>query len=210
LNDFLIAELTANEGGAIPGRVFRDDFSAVVDADPNHPVNLALARNDVMDWAPAAPTRLYYCVADDQVPFENSVVAEAAISALNPPNFDAIDLGNFNHVGCVTPALFATINNIFEPAQGTLEPCSSILSTNGAVAMPFEVFPNPASNAFTVRRFPAKGELVMMDAQGRTVLRQLLEEGTQTIAVDGLNAGLYCLDFRTEAGRYQTKLVVQR
>lgn len=209
LNDYLISALTTNEGGAIPGRVFRDDFRAAIDADPNHPVNLALARNDVMDWAPAAPTRLYYCQADDQVPFENSVVAEAAISALNPPNFDAIDLGNFNHVGCVTPALYATITNIFEPSQGTLQPCTIILDANDPISMPFEVYPNPATNAFTVNHFPAKGELVLTDLQGRTMLRQQLEEGSQSIAVEGLNPGLYFLDFRTETGRYQTKLVIQ-
>jgi pimeloyl-ACP methyl ester carboxylesterase len=199
LNDFLIAELTANEGSAIPGRVFKDDFRAAIDADPNHPVNVALAKNDVMDWAPAAPTRLFYCIADDQVPYENSVVAEAAIQALNPPNFDAMDLGNFDHIGCVTPALYNTITNLFESIQGTVE--------NGTV--PFEVFPNPASGAFTVTNFPAKGELLLSDVQGRTLLRQPMEAGSQTVFIETLKAGIYFLDFRTEAGRYQTKLVVR-
>ncbi len=209
LNDFLIAALTTNEGSAIPGRVFKDDFRALVDADPNHPVNLALARNDVMDWAPAAPTRLFYCIGDDQVPYENSVVAEAAIAALNPPDFDAIDLGNLSHTGCVTPAVYNTVTQLFQGIRGTLQACTIISGTQASAELPFQVYPNPASDAFVVEEFPARGELVVMDAQGRTVLRQPLEEGSQTIAVDGLNAGLYCLDFRTESGRYQTKLVVQ-
>ena len=208
LNDYLISALTTNEGGAIPGRVFRDDFRAAIDADPNHPVNVALAKNDVMDWAPAAPTRLFYCIGDDQVPYENSVVAEAAIQALNPPNFDALDLGNFNHVGCVTPALYATVTTLFDAAQGTLQPCNIILGTDGTATMPFQVYPNPASDAFVIERFPAKGELVLTDAQGRRLLRQSLEAGSQTIDIDGLNAGIYFLDFRTAEGRYQSKLVV--
>ncbi|MCC6727660.1 MAG: T9SS type A sorting domain-containing protein [Saprospiraceae bacterium] len=210
LNDFLIAELTANEGAAIPGRVFRDEFKAGMDADPNHPANIALAANDVMDWAPTAPTRLFYCVADDQVPYENSLVAEAAIQALGAPNFDAIDLGNFNHVGCVTPALIATVTQIFEPNQGTLQPCTIILGTEEKADLPFRIFPNPATDAGAIDHFPGTGELLVSDVQGHVLLRKQLAEGAQSVSLDGLNAGLYFLNFSTEAGRFQSKLVVRK
>jgi hypothetical protein len=207
LNDFLVAELTAAEGAPIASRIFNDDFKAAVEADPNHPVNLALADNDVHDWAPTAPTRLYYCAGDDQVPFENSVVAEAAFMANGAANIDAVNLGNFDHVGCVTPALFNTVN-LFTPVQGTLLPCSQVSSVDER-ALSFQVYPNPAGEVFFVKNFPSNGELRVLDMQGRVQMRQPIAEGDQAIRVDGLLDGMYFLDCQTELGSFMLKLVVK-
>ncbi len=206
LNDYLISALTATEGGAIPGRVFKDDFKAAVNADPNHPVNIALAANDVMDWAPVAPTRLFYCIGDDQVPFENSIVAEEALNALGAVNLDAVNLGNLNHVGCVTPALFNTVQ-LFTSVQTTWSDCQASIAKQSHT-LPFNIYPNPASGTFSIDNFPSKGLLTMTDVQGRPVLRQTIAEGNQLVSLDGLANGLYFLDFQTGEGRFRSKVVV--
>lgn len=208
LNDYLISALTATEGAAIPGRVFKDDFKAAVNADPNHPVNLALAANDVMDWAPAAPTRLFYCNGDDQVPFENSVVAEAALLAQGAANLAAVDLGNLTHVGCVTPALFNTVQ-LFTAVQTSWEACQPSIAEQTAM-LPFDVYPNPTTGAFFIDNFPTTGRLIVTDAQGRVILRQQLAEGNQSVQLDGLAGGLYFLDFQTTEGRFRSKLMMGR
>lgn len=43
--------------------------------DPNHYFRLALQQNDLIDWVPQAPTKMYYCEADDQVYYQNAIVA---------------------------------------------------------------------------------------------------------------------------------------
>ncbi|MBK9013834.1 MAG: T9SS type A sorting domain-containing protein [Saprospiraceae bacterium] len=207
LNDFLVAELTAAEGAPIASRIFNDDFRAAVEADPNHPVNLALADNDVYDWVPTAPTRLFYCAGDDQVPFENSVVAEAGFMANGAANIDAVNLGNFDHVGCVTPAVFNTIN-LFTPIQGTLLTCPQVSSVDEQ-ALSFQVYPNPAGEVVFVKDFPSSGELRVLDMQGRVQLRQPISEGDQEIRTGGLLDGMYFLDCQTELGSFRLKLVVK-
>lgn len=207
LNDYLVAELTAAEGAPIASRIFNDDFKAAVEADPNHPVNLALADNDVHDWVPTAPTRLFYCVADDQVPFENSLVAEAAFLANGALDVSAGNLGNFNHVGCVTPALFNTVQ-LFAPIQGTLATCSQV-SAVGEQEMAFQVYPNPASDVLLIRDFPGDGILRVFDAQGRLALQQQITSGSNSISILSLQNGMFFLDFQSGSASHSQKLLIQ-
>ena len=206
LNDYLVNALTASEGAPIASRIFKDDYKAAIESDPNHPVNIALALNDTYDWAPAAPTRLYYCADDDQVPYQNSLVAEAGFMTNGAANIDAVDLGNFNHVGCVTPALFNTIN-LFTTVQGNLLPCTQISSVDEQ-QLPFEVYPNPARELFFVKNFPSNGKVRVVDLQGRVQVRQTIAAGDNQIRIDGLQSGFYFLDFQGETGSFRTKLMV--
>ena len=57
---------------------------AIVEAfatDVDDPVRRALQENDVHDWRPVAPVRLYHCEADAQIPAANAEVALAAMRA---------------------------------------------------------------------------------------------------------------------------------
>ncbi len=207
LNDYLVGALTAAEGAPIASRIFNDDFKAAIEANPSHPVNVALALNDTYNWTPVAPTRLYYCVADDQVPYQNSLVAEAGFMASGTQNIDAVNLGNFDHVSCVTPALFNTVQ-LFAGVQGTLLPCSQVSAVQEQ-GLPFEVYPNPASDVFFVKNFPSNGELRLVDLQGRVQLQQTIDAGDNAVRIDALLEGFYFLDFQGETGSFRTKLMVR-
>ncbi|MBL0096077.1 MAG: T9SS type A sorting domain-containing protein [Bacteroidetes bacterium] len=43
--------------------------------DSNHYVRQALRDNDLTDWTPVSPTKMMYCTADEQVVYQNSIVA---------------------------------------------------------------------------------------------------------------------------------------
>lgn len=60
---------------SVPGRILLPSIVAEFTADANHPFRRVLQENDVYDWAPRAPIRLYHCEADQWVPFENSRIA---------------------------------------------------------------------------------------------------------------------------------------
>lgn len=206
LNDFMVAQLTATEGAPIVSRAFNDDFIAAVEADPNHPVNLALADNDVLNWVPTVPTRFFYCTADDQVPYENSLAAETALNALGATNVDAVDVGaTLDHVGCVTPALTNTI--LLFLALQNLQACP-LTSGVEDLNLPFEIYPNPASEVVFVKNFPSDGKLELTDIQGRVQLRQSIAAGDNEIRTTGLQNGMYLIDFKSEAGMFRSKIII--
>lgn len=109
LNTKLLAQLSAG-GNTIPKRMLQDTLVASIIANPNHKFNLALADNDTYNWAPTAPTRLYYCGADEQVPPENTAIAAAAMQALGAADVQAVNLNpNYSHTTCVFPAIVSSI-----------------------------------------------------------------------------------------------------
>jgi hypothetical protein len=85
----------------------RDNLQpAVVDAalsDPDSPLRRALRDNDVYDWHPSAPVRLYYATADERVPYQNALTAAARMQALGA-TVDAVDVGPLSHGAAVIPA----------------------------------------------------------------------------------------------------------
>ncbi len=85
---------------AIPNQMLREDVFEAFQTDPNHPLRVALADNDVYDWAPSAPTRMYYCTEDEQVDYNNSLVALEAMLANGAQNVEALNGGPFDHGGC--------------------------------------------------------------------------------------------------------------
>ncbi|MCF8243644.1 MAG: T9SS type A sorting domain-containing protein [Saprospiraceae bacterium] len=208
LNDFLVAELTLSEGAPIANRVFNDDFKSAVETNPNHPANIAMADNDVLDWVPTVPTRFFYCTADDQVPYQNSLVAEAALNTAGATNVDAVDVGaTLDHVACVPPAL--TNTTLLFLALQNLQPCPQV-SRVVDVALPFDIYPNPAGEVFFVKNFPSNGQLLMTNMQGRVQLRQSIAEGDNEIGTGGLQDGLYFVDFQGETGSFRTKMMVMQ
>lgn len=110
LNIRLATLLQANNGGTIqPKNMLQPEILDAILNDPSHPVSQALARNDLLDWVPQAPTRLMYCEGDDQVGYLNSILAEETMNANGAPDLLAVNHGNLTHGGCVNPAVEATI-----------------------------------------------------------------------------------------------------
>ncbi len=76
-------------------------------ADEEHPLRVALRENDVDDWSPRAPIRLYHCRGDQDVPFE---IAEHALETLedNGADVELIEpqgAAGADHQGCFPPSL---------------------------------------------------------------------------------------------------------
>jgi Secretory lipase len=90
---------------AVPVTLLQPDFVAAFDADENHPMRVALRDNDLYDWAPETPTRLYHCTADDTVPFANSQLAFDTFTANGSSSVKLMPLSFGGHVDCAAPAL---------------------------------------------------------------------------------------------------------
>jgi hypothetical protein len=110
------AALTAGEArlgqlAALPERprsALQPALLAALAADAAHPFWRALGDNDVLDWAPRAPVRLYFGGADRDVPPANAATAEARMRAAGAANVAAVNVGAaLDHGSAALPATLA-------------------------------------------------------------------------------------------------------
>lgn len=76
---------------AVPRQMLRPDYLQQLESDPDHPLRVALRENDVFDWKPEAPVRLFHCTEDEVVPFENSEIAFQQFSENGATNIELKD-----------------------------------------------------------------------------------------------------------------------
>jgi pimeloyl-ACP methyl ester carboxylesterase len=97
---------------ALPPNALNALDPAVADAlrsgAPN-PLRAALEDNDLLDWTPKAPLRLYHCSGDQDVPPANSQVAYDRFRERGATQVQLMDPSpGEDHSGCVLPTLLAT------------------------------------------------------------------------------------------------------
>ncbi|MBX2875339.1 MAG: T9SS type A sorting domain-containing protein [Saprospiraceae bacterium] len=196
LNDRLISALIQNNGAVVPKLMLQDSIISAVLSDEMHPMNIALRDNDVFDWTPQAPTRLYYCMADDQVPFENSVEAANAIGANNAPNFDAIDVNMAaDHGECVEPAIIATA--LF---FGQFWDVSLVANREPIPSRLIPAFPNPTAGLVQLEGVTDIAAIEVYNAQGQRLSVQVLPSNTNQIDLSAYPAGTYTVKFLLPEG----------
>lgn len=206
LNTQLIALLTSNEGSSRPIRMLQPDLVQEVMTDPAHPFNVALRDNNVYAWAPAKPTRIFYCMADDQVPYRNSIVARDTMLARGAANLVATDVNSTaDHGGCVTPAL---TNTLFFFA--TYQVVGVYTASRELAVQPLDFQPNPANSYLLLKGMPTGARVRIFDLSGRQQMESLIAAEEQQLDVSGLDNGLYLLTCQFKGRIWQGKLVIQR
>jgi len=206
LNTQLISLLTTNEGESRPFRMLQPATVQAVLSDPDHPFNIALRNNDVYAWAPEAPTRIFYCTADDQVPYQNSVVALDSLLAYGAVDVAATDVNSTaDHGGCVTPALINTVLFFLGFQQ-----IGTFVSTGDLAVQPLEMQPNPANSTLTLRHLSGEGRVTVTDLGGRLRLESPVAGSDHKMNVAGLENGMYIVRYFSEGKVWQGKLAVQR
>ncbi len=193
LRNFLVDQLERDFGNTIPINMFREDFVQELRADSLHPYHIALRENDTYLWTPDVPLRMYYCGADEQVPFENSLVAEREMKARGASDVEAIELDpNANHGGCVPPAVIATIgffNTFRTTGVGT-----------GVTMESISVHPNPTNGFVDIQISNGKTiDLVLTNLLGQIILRAK-HEAQPSLNLSSLRNGIYLLHFQDVDG----------
>jgi hypothetical protein len=77
MNTMMLDSLNAKFGKTSPKLMVADSIVNNILNDSLHKINVALRDNDVFDFKSTVPTRLFYCKADDQVIYTNSLTAQA-------------------------------------------------------------------------------------------------------------------------------------
>lgn len=205
LNDMLIAQLELEFGASVTKNMFQDSVLQAVISNPNHPANVALRANDVYEWVPVAPTRLYYCQADDQVTYRNSIIADSVMTTvLGATSVDAVNVNpNADHGGCVQPAVTAAIFFFAQLQEITVG--SSEVAATPAPAL----YPNPARINFQVKNAPAGALVQLLTLDGRPVFEASVSGENQFVALPAnLESGVYIAQIIWDGGFTAEKLVV--
>jgi pimeloyl-ACP methyl ester carboxylesterase len=91
-----------------PKKMFQPAFLDSMRTNAANEFRVALAANDVYQWTPKAPTRLYHCLGDQDVPFANSQVALDYFHSHGAPQVELIDPNPaLDHGGGVMPCLLS-------------------------------------------------------------------------------------------------------
>ena len=187
LNAQLIAELSVS-GDTITKHMIQDSIIEKIVTDPLYPLNLDLEDNDRYNWAPQAPTRLFYCGGDLQVPYQNAIVADSAMNALGAPDAHAVNMGpTLDHGPCVFPSIISSVAFF----QSFLNP-SSVLDFDKNPKT-IDVMPNPAVDYLTVNWEQAASgmEYEIIDLNGSIVSKG--NSPSNNIDVHHLPEGMYAL-----------------
>ena len=164
---------------AFLSEVFTDAFTNdVLNDDPE--LLAAYADNTVLNWAPQAPTLLYYCNGDEVVPPANSLLAEMTMSDLGADSLLLEDGGNIGHGACAIPAAVRTVE--FFSSLARVFPVSL---GRPAVRPDVSLVPNPvrAGSEVSVSGLPARPlAYELYDFTGRVIQRGLTgADGTVVI-----------------------------
>jgi len=207
LNSQLISALTANEGASRPFKMLQDSVVAGVENDPNHPINLALKANDTYNnWTPQAPMRLFYCKADDQVPFMNSIVARDSLLAAGAMDFQAADVDSTaDHGDCFDPAMTNTLLFFLGFQQ-----IGTVSTDDPSDQSRLNISPNPAHDVLVLKNLPTAGQLKIIDFQGKIHISTSLQAGDASIPVQHLPGGVYLAKFSTGKVVRTERVVIQR
>lgn len=200
LHDELNALLKEEYGAVIPKFMFQDDLvQAVIENDESNRVIQVMRDNDLYEWIPEAPTRLYYCEADEQVPFENSIFTDSVMTTNGAADVTALSMGeDLDHFGCAIPA-FLDANEFFKSFQATS-------TKQTGITIDFMIFPNPVQDRL-YWKFDGKIEqIIIVDELGRTILDRN-NVNQQSLDIQNLSKGLYFIQVHTAEGVLTKKFV---
>lgn len=208
LNSLMTNTLLSTVGTVTPKNTLNDDILTALLSDPNHPLSQALADNDTYDWVPEAPTNLYYCVGDEQVTYENAILAEEVMTANGSTSVTAIrkdtDAVPLTHGGCVVPAsldalaFFGSFANI---TSGTQE---SVIDENIKVYLYDQVLTIDLSST-EIR----EANMELYDMNGRRIASDRLQLDISNYDLYDLQSGSYVVRVTTSGRLVNTTLLVK-
>lgn len=186
----LINALMQNEDSVLTKRMFQPAFLSQLN-DPESEILQLIRENDTYDWAPNAPTRLYYCAPDERVPARNSTLADSVMNQNGAVDLEAININaTANHGDCTLYALLAAIN-FFQGQMTPVSTESTIVKTPS-----FQVFPNPAQDYLHVLCNEPAVAVELFSASGQLVHRSK-KQVNEAIDISTFKQGVYYLKIKT-------------
>jgi hypothetical protein len=178
-------------------------YQEVIDymIDKTTPFWQNLLDNDNHEWAPVAPVRLYYCQADEQVSYLNSVNALNAMQLAGATDVQAMNVNPVaNHGDCGIPAIV----NAYYWFNTMRIPCSSMSSFDESEMTDIGLFPNPASEILTITGFRSGMVVRLFDAGGKPEGFRIVSAINHAyIDISHLKNGMYFIRVTDQRGVFE-------
>lgn len=203
LNDELLGLLGEEVGSATAQTMLQDGFvEDFQNGNLDNPIVAAIYDNNVYDWTPNAPTQLYYCEADEQVPFENAIFTDSIMNANGATDVTSLSMGAILGHGACAFLAFPDVSGFFKSFLFSNTDGLSIDPLND-----IRLFPNPTTDFVFWQKEYDVTTVTLLDLQGK-VLR-VIETNDPFLSLRDLPAGIYLLELQTADG-VQTKKIVKK
>ncbi len=191
---------------------FLDAFRADSLPPYSHPFRVALAQNENYDWTPQRPIRMVYCTADEQVYYQNALIAAATMTANGAADVQAfLAFPGGTHSSCFYPALFYTLNWF----NGLKTACQvfPVGTTSVDYSEMLGIYPNPTDGLLhlNLTELPTSKPLVcrIVSMSGQVLFDETLHNDLNPqLNLQGYPNGMYILQLSNEDLRVQRKISV--
>jgi hypothetical protein len=192
LHDTLNILLMNIEGIRQPKLMFQDSIIEHFINDPEFRLTKLLEDNDVFNWIPEVPMRLYYCEADEQVVYTNALTTDSLMNAGGALDVAAESAGRqYGHQQCAPHATLKAV----EFFKGLLSTSTEDLVQEDAQVM---IYPNPAQDYLTIKldtRENRELSTELFNVNGTLVMQSRIANGSVDIDISHLPSGIYLLRF---------------
>lgn len=191
----------------VPRDIIQPDYADAFFSDTTHPAYVALRANDVYEWLPEAPVLFNYCRSDEQVAYENTIVASEWMIAAGAPSIEVIERDTeLSHFDCATPSLF--LSKIWFDEMANF--CGASLSIEDvSKSNSIEIFPNP-NNSGRLEFTNSKPALVTVyDATGRVLMAQRKIRANGVLDVSSLESGIALVEILIDELRQTKRLIIE-
>lgn len=172
----------------------------------NHWLWQVLNDQNNYDWTPDSKMRLFYCTNDEQVAFENSLDAEAAMNANGAMDVIAVNGGPLTHGGCITPSLSGAAFFFDSLSTG----CSSFINLAEDQLDQISFYPNPSRDRITIStNNDDQVALRIYDMNGRLAHSEKVSNGAR-INLAQFDAGIYFIEFEIDNHLRREKLLITK
>lgn len=161
-------QINANMSDTVK-RILRLDVIDSFTNNPNYFFRNFLKDNDIYQWTPQSPMRIFFCNGDEQVPYQNSIVAYNYFISHGAMYVDTVNSGNSLHMDCAVPS--------FLGGKGWLE---SFLDA-----------PINTTRTVTPQINTTLGSIKINITGGKLPYSILWTNGANSDSLTGLNAGTY-------------------
>ena len=115
--------------------------------DPDHPFKQDLRKNDVHNWKPETPLKMYYSTADELVPYQNALVALSEMQKNGAKEVEAVEVSTtLNHGATAVPAKQLVLKWFNDIESGRSQSIHKTDNKTNRGGMSLTLFPNPAND----------------------------------------------------------------
>jgi hypothetical protein len=183
--------LLLNEGLIVANKMLQPTFLDELN-DPTSEIMGLIRENDTYNWAPDAPTRLYYCSADERVPARNSTLADSVLNQNGAINVASIDVNSTASHGDCTFSALLTAKDFFLSQLAAVS-----IKKESDTPVSLKIFPNPAQQYVQIDGFELPFYVEILSVSGQ-VKHQTPIQWSNRIDLTMLQNGLYYLKIKTK------------